>query len=86
MSSRSRSEDLAADLLQDIAAEQATPERRQPSAPPGVEPESAAGAAFVDTEFYLAPNTWKRPGIARSGSALSISAGPVRVRLGRRTT
>ena len=83
MSSRSRSEDLAADLLQDIAAEQV-----RPSAPerPAAAEKPSSGDAFVDTEFYLAPSRWKRPGIARSRSALSISAGPVRVRLGRRTS
>jgi hypothetical protein len=85
VSNRSRGEDLAADLLQDIAAEQAQsslPERAQRSAPA----KASSGAAFVDAEFYLAPSTWKRPGIARSGNALSISAGPVQVRLGRRTS
>jgi hypothetical protein len=82
VSSRSRSEDLTADLLQDIAAEQAQPSAPERSAPAAQSP----GPAFVDTEFYLAPSTWKRPGIARSGNALSISAGPVRVRLGRRTS
>jgi len=83
VTSRSRSEDLAADLLQDIAAEQA-----QPSAPeqPAVTERPSSGVAFVDTEFRLAPSRWTRPGIARLGTELSISAGPVRVRLGRRTS
>jgi hypothetical protein len=83
VTSRSRSEDLAADLLQDIAAEQAhpsAPERQAAAEQP------SSGDAFVDADFYLAPSRWKRPGIARSGNALSINAGPVRVRLGRRPT
>ena len=83
MNSRSRSEDLAADLLQDIAAEQTQPNEPSRRAAPQT---PSSGVAFVDTEFRLAPSRWTWPGIARSGSAWSISAGPVRVRLGRRTS
>ena len=86
MTSRSRSEDLAADLLQDIAAEQAHEPAAGSSHPSNAQPDQhEPGAAFVDTELFFAPSRWKRPGIARAAHSLAISAGPVRVRLGRRT-
>lgn len=70
----SRSEDLTADLLQDLTAEQAAP------APP---PEPGADA-FVETSLFLAPSTWKRPGLGRDGRSIAFRAGPVQVRIGRR--
>lgn len=76
----SRSDDLTADLLQDLTAEQAAP-----AAPPARAAEAEAGAdAFVEASLFLAPNTWKRPGLGRDGGALSFRAGPVQVRIGRR--
>lgn len=79
----SRADDLTADLLHDLTAEQES----TPVAPaqPEQAPEHAPdGAAFVDTDFYLAPRSWKRPGIGRDGGALAFRAGPVQVRIGRR--
>jgi hypothetical protein len=85
VSTRSRSQDLTADLLHDIAEEEAAPVVTAPPTPAAaVESDPAAPTAFVETSLFLAPSTWLRPGIARSGTSVSVSAGPVRLRIGRR--
>ena len=83
----SRADDLTADLLHDLTTEQQTPPA--PATQPRQAPErtgdgAAQGAPFVDTDFFLAPQHWKRPGIARDRGALAFRAGPVQVRIGRR--
>jgi len=99
VTTRTRSQDLTADLLHDLAEEEAAPVavvappgEHQPavSTPAAVIPparDDGAGGSptpFVETSFFLAPRSWLRPGVARSGSTVSLSAGPVRLRLGRR--
>jgi hypothetical protein len=77
-----RSDDLTADLLHDLVEEQAAP---QPAPQPKAALSKAepAPAATVETSLFLAPSTWRRPGITRTGRSLSINAGPVQIRLGR---
>lgn len=75
----SRADDLTADLLHDLTAEAAAA-----PAPPSAPPPASDGAAFVDTDFFLAPRSWKRPAIGRDGEALAFRAGPLQVRIGRR--
>jgi hypothetical protein len=98
VTTRSRSQDLTADLLHDLAQEEDVPAIGTPSAATNVPtaasvPTAAnapvpradeAGSPFVETALFLAPRAWLRPGIARSGATVSLSAGPVRLRLGRR--
>lgn len=78
----SRSDDLTADLLQDLTAEQAAPVA--PATRPAPAHTDDGADAFVDTSLFLAPNTWKRPGVVRDGSAIAFRAGPVQIRIGRR--
>lgn len=82
MTTRNRSQDLTADLLHDIDDAEATPVVTPP--PPAAELGAADPAPFVETTLFLAPRTWQRPGIARTGTTVAVSAGPVRLRLGRR--
>ena len=82
-----RSEDLTADLLHDLAEEpsQEAPAGARPSDP--AQPSGdAAPSAFVETRLFLAPATWRRPGLARGAGSYSVSAGPLQVRFGRRHT
>lgn len=76
----SRADDLTADLLHDLTAEQEAP----PARPASVKEHAADATAFVETDFFLAPRTWKRPGLGRDGNALAFRAGPVQLRIGRR--
>ncbi len=76
----SRADDLTADLLHDLTVEQGA----QPAPSVPAQQREDAGVAFVDTELFLAPRTWKRPGIGRDGDAFALRAGPVQVRIGRR--
>ncbi len=82
---RNRGQDLTADLLHDLEAEQAASTVAGPSAPALAsslgQPEPAP---FVETSLYLAPRAWRRPAVSRAGGSLSVSAGPVRLRIGRR--
>ncbi len=79
----SRSEDLTADLLHDLAADPAAAD--PVPAPARSEPEAeSAPSAFVETRLFLAPNTWLRPRVARTAASFSVSAGPVQLRFGRR--
>jgi hypothetical protein len=83
MTPRNRSQDLTADLLHDLAAEEAA----LPLPAPGPAREGTAAGApapFVETALYLAPRAWRRPGVRRAGRSVSISAGPLRIRIGRR--
>jgi hypothetical protein len=86
VSTRTRTEALTADLLHDIADEEAAP---LVSAPPKRLPSGTAGgvdaapAAFLETALFLTPRTWLRPAITRSGTTMSLSAGPIRLRAGR---
>jgi hypothetical protein len=73
----SRSDDLTADLLQDLTAEQ-----ERPAVP--ANSGQTAPSAVIETAVFLAPSGWQRPGLARDGRSVSISAGPVRVRIRRR--
>lgn len=75
-----RSEDLTADLLHDLTAEQQQPTTSALAA----RQRDDAPSAVVEASLFLAPRTWLRPAISRDAEALTISAGPVRLRLGRR--
>ncbi len=86
-----RSEDLTADLLHDLTEEQAqpAPAPKAPKAPKGPTAPAAATepapSPVVETRLFLAPSAWQRPRLARDGSSFSLSAGPLQVRLGRRS-
>lgn len=86
MTPRSRSQDLTADLLHDLADEASAPTVPAPSPSRPTPPAPAAGSAspFVETALYLSPRAWRRPGVRRAGGSVSVSAGPVRLRVGRR--
>ncbi len=77
-----RSEDLTADLLHDLTEEQSQPVPA-PKATPAV-PEPAT-SPVIETRLFLAPSAWRRPRLARDGGSVSLSAGPLQVRVGRRT-
>lgn len=81
----SRSEDLTADLLHDLAED---PPAAAPVAPRSSElaqpTDDAAPSAFVETRLFLAPATWRRPALTRNAASYSVSAGPLQVRFGRR--
>jgi hypothetical protein len=81
VTTRNRSQDLTADLLHEIDDAEAAPVL---ATPPAVDPASADPTPFIETTLFLAPRTWLRPGIARTGTTVAVSAGPVRLRLGRR--
>jgi hypothetical protein len=74
-----RAEDLTADLLQDLTAEQ----ERPTSAAAAARRRQDSPSAVVQASLFLAPRGWRRPGVTRDRGALTVSAGPVRVRLGR---
>ena len=86
MTPRSRSQDLTADLLHDLADEESSATVPAPSPSRSTPPAPAAAAAspFVETALFLAPRAWRRPGVRRAGGSLSVIAGPVRLRVGRR--
>ena len=84
MTPRSRSQDLTADLLHDLADEESAPTVPAPSPSRSTPPAPAATSPFVETALFLAPRAWRRPGVRRAGGSLSVSAGPVRLRVGRR--
>ena len=73
-----RSEDLTADLLHDLATDPAP-------AVPAVPDTEPVPSAFVETRLFLAPATWKRPGLAHNAGSYSVTAGPLQVRFGRRS-
>jgi hypothetical protein len=85
MTPRSRSQDLTADLLHDLADEESAPTVPAPSPSRSAPaPAAASPSPFVETALFLAPRAWRRPGVRRAGGSLSVSAGPVRLRIGRR--
>ena len=82
MTPRKRSQDLTADLLRDLEAEDAvttTPKSATPATSRGSDP-----APSLETAVYLAPRDWRRPAVSRAGRSVSITAGPLRLRIGRR--
>jgi hypothetical protein len=85
----SRSEDLTNDLLHDLAEEQTAAPAAPPVAARSSEPARPTGepapSAFVETRLFLAPGTWRRPGLSRKAGSYSVSAGPLQVRFGRRS-
>ena len=87
MTPRTRSQHLTADLLRDLEAEEAAPPVISPPVPT---PESLLStpepAPFLETSLYLAPRAWRRPAVSRTGGSISVSVGPVRVRIGRRSS
>ena len=84
MTPRSRSQDLTADLLHDLADEESSPTVPAPSPSRSTATAPAAASPFVETALFLAPRAWRRPGVRRAGGSISVSAGPVRLRIGRR--
>ena len=82
-----RSEDLTADLLHDLTEEQAQPAPAPKAPAPKARAVAAepAPSAVVETRLFLAPSAWQRPRLARDGGSFSLSAGPLQVRLGRRS-
>ena len=104
MPPRNRSQDLTADLLRDLAADE-TPGAPQPAdrSPVSVEvaasietsaqdastqdaPTQDAPVPYFETTVYLAPSGWQWPGLSRTDDSVSASFGPVRFRMGRRTS
>jgi hypothetical protein len=86
VSTRNRSQDLTADLLHDLAAEDTAPAVAPPPGitAPAAHETRAAPSPFVETSLFLAPRAWLRPRVAVSGATVSVSAGPIRLRVGRR--
>jgi hypothetical protein len=85
MTPRSRSQDLTADLLHDLEAEEAAPPVLDPPVPAFAAPAlEAEPAPFVETSLYLAPRAWRRPAVSRAGGSVAASIGPLRLRIGRR--
>ena len=84
---RTRSQDLTADLLHDLEAEEAAPVVIDPPPPapaaPLAKPEPTP---FVETSLYLVPWAWRRPSVFRSGWSIFLSAGPARIRIGHRSS
>lgn len=74
-----RADDLTADLLHDLTAEQ----QRPTTAAAPVRRRDGAPSAVVEASLFLSPRSWLRPAVARDREALTLSAGPVRVRLRR---
>lgn len=85
MTPRTRSQDLAADLMHDIAGEDPGPSARRPATvlPAAIRRIIPAPSAVVETALFLAPKDWVRPSIARSRATVLITFGPVRIRIGR---
>jgi hypothetical protein len=84
MTPRTRSQDLTADLLHDLEAEEAAPTVIDPSVPaPASSLAQPEPAPFVETSLYLAPRAWRRPTLSRAGGSVSASVGPIRLRVGR---
>lgn len=87
MTPRTRSQDLTADLLHDIEEEKAAPTViGAPVAAPASSLAKPEPAPFVETSLYLAPRAWRRPAVSRAGRSVSASVGPVRLRIGRRSS
>lgn len=85
MTVRNRSTNLTADLLHDLEADETPPTL---AVAPAATRTGSAGAVesapFVEAALYLAPRDWRRPTVARTGRSLSLSGGPLRLRIGRR--
>ncbi len=85
MTRRNRSQDLTDELLRDLEAEEAAPAVSAPSGPARAAAlHDGAPAPSVEAAVYLAPRGWRRPAVSRTGRSLSVSAGPLRLRIGRR--
>ncbi|MEO9139241.1 MAG: hypothetical protein ABI345_09260 [Jatrophihabitans sp.] len=82
MTPRNRSHDLTADLLDELQAEETA---ARPAAPaPGLSTRVDAEAApHVQAALYLTPRAWRRLTLARTGRSVSMSVGPLRLRIGR---
>jgi hypothetical protein len=90
VTTRSRTNDLTADLLYDIAETGTAPATAPATVAPAtdlamgiVDVPPPARSAFVETSLFISPRTWLRPNIALSGTTLALSAGPIRLRAGR---
>jgi hypothetical protein len=83
MTPSNRSQDLTADLLHDLQLEEAAAAALPPVPAPASSHVAAEPTPFVETALYLAPHTWRRPMVARAGRSVSVSAGPLRLRIGR---
>jgi hypothetical protein len=84
MTRRNRSQDLTDDLLHDLEAEDAAPAVAPTSTPARADASDDRGSApSVEAAVYLAPRGWRRPSVSRAGRSLAVSAGPVRLRIGR---
>lgn len=89
MTPRNRSSDLTADLLHDLEAEQAAPTaagRSVPEPAPAPSLDRTAPAPIVEASLYLSLRAWQRPTLGRAGGSVSVGAGPVLIRIGRRTS
>ncbi|MCW2529957.1 MAG: hypothetical protein JWM76_4817 [Pseudonocardiales bacterium] len=79
-------DDLAADLLFDLADEDkvahlAKAEKAR-ARTVKAEPEHS-GSPFLETTVFLAPSSWLRPTLRFTTGALTLTAGPIRLRMGR---
>lgn len=87
MTPRTRSQDLTADLLHDLEEEKAAPTVMGVPVPAPASPlDEPEPAPFVETSLFLDPRAWRRPTVARAGGSVSASVGPVRLRIGRRSS
>jgi hypothetical protein len=83
---RTRSQNLTADLLHDLEAEEAAPTVVGPHVPAlALSPGKAEPALFVEASLYFAPHAWQRPAVSQAGGSIFASVGPVRLRIGRRS-
>lgn len=84
MTPRNRSQDLTADLLRDLEAEEAAPPVLARSVPHEASPPARSRPTpFVETSLYLSPRAWRRPTVSRADRTLSAGLGPIRLRVGR---
>lgn len=84
MTPRNRSKDLTAELLRDLESEGAAPTEAGSSPEPASSPVATKPAPFVETSLFLVPRAWRRPALSRAPGSVSLSAGPLRLRVGRR--
>ncbi|MDT5357029.1 MAG: hypothetical protein QOJ56_5561 [Mycobacterium sp.] len=87
MTPRTRSQDLTADLLHDLEREAAASTVVGSHVPAlALSPAKPEPAPFVEASLYLAPRAWQRPALSQARGSISASVGPVRLRIGRRSS
>lgn len=82
MTPRNRSQDLTADLLDELQAEEAAARSAAPAQGPSTRVDAEI-APILHIALYLTPRAWRRLRLSRAGRSVLVNAGPLRLHIGR---